>query len=134
MYETYLHINHDLIRRVRFSVITQLTIMQECPLGICYLYIIVSQWTVGNDTTDTAKYVLMTYMVSWGKLIMNSRDYMNPLHFDAVDRYLRRMGDKAIPDEASPNLESFYPPWVAGIDISRSRCCGFFVSFTNTHK
>ena len=35
----------------------------------------------------------------------------------AVDRYLRRMGDKTIPDSAEPRLESFYPPFVAGIDL-----------------
>ena len=61
-------------------------------------------------------------------------DYKNPLHLDVVDRYLRRMGDKTIPDEAPPSLESFYPPWVAGIDLPQSRCCGFFVSFTNKHQ
>ena len=61
-------------------------------------------------------------------------DYKNPLHLDVVDRYLRRMGDKTIPDEAPPSLESFYPPWVAGIDLPQSRCCGFFVSFINKHK
>ena len=26
------------------------------------------------------------------------------------------MGDKTIPDSAEPRLESFYPPFVAGID------------------
>ena len=36
-------------------------------------------------------------------------DYKNPLHLDVVDRYLRRMGDKTIPDEALPSLASFYP-------------------------
>ena len=35
----------------------------------------------------------------------------------AVDRYLRLMGDKMIPDSAEPRLESFYPPFVAGIDL-----------------
>ena len=34
-----------------------------------------------------------------------------------VDRYLRLMGDKTIPDSAEPRLESFYPPFVAGIDL-----------------
>ena len=34
-----------------------------------------------------------------------------------VDRYLRLMGDKMIPDSAEPCLESFYPPFVAGIDL-----------------
>ena len=35
----------------------------------------------------------------------------------AVNRYLRLMGDKTIPDSAEPRLESFYPPFVAGIDL-----------------
>ena len=61
---------------------------------------------------------------------VSNGDYKNPLHLDVVDRYLRRMGDKTIPDEAPPSLESFYLPWVAGIDLPQSRCCGFFVSFT----
>ena len=63
-------------------------------------------------------------------------DYKNPLHLDVVDWYLRRMGDKTIPDKALPSLESFYSPWVAGIDLPlpQSRCCGFFVSSTNKHK
>ena len=34
-----------------------------------------------------------------------------------VDRYLRLMGDKTIPDLAKPRLESLYPPFVAGIDL-----------------
>ena len=34
-----------------------------------------------------------------------------------VDRYLRLMGDETIPDSAEPRLESFYPPFVAGIDL-----------------
>ena len=65
-----------------------------------------------------------------------------------VNRYLRLMGDKTIADSAEPRLESFYPPfvagidlphqgvvdsynppWVADIDLPQSRCCGFFVSF-----
>ena len=35
----------------------------------------------------------------------------------AVDLYLRLIGDKTIPDSAEPRLESFYPPFVAGIDL-----------------
>ena len=54
-------------------------------------------------------------------------DYKNPLHLDVVGRYLRRMGDKMIPDEAPPSLESFYPAWVAGIDQPQPRCWGVFV-------
>ena len=34
-----------------------------------------------------------------------------------VDQYLRLMGDKTIPDSAESRLESFYPPFVAGIDL-----------------
>ena len=34
-----------------------------------------------------------------------------------VDRYLRLVGDKTIPDSPEPHLESFYPPFVAGIDL-----------------
>ena len=62
-------------------------------------------------------------------------------------------GDKTIPDSAEPRLESFYPPFaagidlphqcvadslhplrVAGIDLRQSRCCGFFVSFADKNK
>ena len=35
-----------------------------------------------------------------------------------LDRYLRLMGDKTIPNSAEPRLESFYPPFVAGIDLT----------------
>ena len=34
-----------------------------------------------------------------------------------VDWYLWLMGDKTIPDSAKPRLESFYPPFIAGIDL-----------------
>ena len=34
-----------------------------------------------------------------------------------VDRYLRLMSDKTIPDSAEPRLESFHLPFVAGIDL-----------------
>ena len=34
-----------------------------------------------------------------------------------VDRYLRLMGDKTILDSAEPRLETFYPPFVTGIDL-----------------
>ena len=33
------------------------------------------------------------------------------------DRYLWHMGDKIIPDSAEPRLESFYHPFVSGIDL-----------------
>ena len=34
-----------------------------------------------------------------------------------VDQYLRLMGDKTIPASAEPRLESFYPPFIAGVDL-----------------
>ena len=34
-----------------------------------------------------------------------------------VDRYLRLMGDKTIPGSAEPRLNSFYPPFIAGINL-----------------
>ena len=34
-----------------------------------------------------------------------------------VDGYLRLMGDKTISDSAETHLESFFPPFVAGIDL-----------------
>ena len=34
-----------------------------------------------------------------------------------VDWYLRLMGDKMILDSAEPRLESFNPPFFAGIDL-----------------
>ena len=37
-----------------------------------------------------------------------------------VDQYLRRMGDKTIPDSVESRLESFHPPFVAGIDVPHS--------------
>ena len=71
---------------------------------------------------------------NWNILIQENAIESVVFDFDVVDRCLRRMGDKTIPDEAPPSLESFYPPWVAGIDLPQSRCCGFFVSFTIEHK
>ena len=57
--------------------------------------------------------------------------YKSPSNFDVADWYLWQMGDKTIPDKAPPSLKSFYPPFVTGINLLQSRCCGFFVSFTN---
>ena len=38
-------------------------------------------------------------------------------NLSVVDRCLRLMGDKTIPDSAELRLDSFYPPFVAGIDL-----------------
>ena len=48
------------------------------------------------------------YIISY---LFNVQDYKNQLHLDVLDRYLRRVGDKTILDEAPPSLESFIPPW-----------------------
>ena len=34
-----------------------------------------------------------------------------------VDQYLRLMGNKTILGSSEPRLESFYPPFVGGIDL-----------------
>ena len=82
---------------------------------------------------QTATIVSTTPYIVIQRLATEKWNYENPLYLDVVDRYLRRMGDKTIPDEAPPSLESLYPTWVAGIDLPQSRC-GFFVSFTKAHK
>ena len=89
-----------------------------------------------NDYTVYPIRYTHVFVLFWdyNQIEVKSWDYKNPLHLDVVDRYLRRMGDKKIPDEAPPSLESLYPPFVAGIDLPQSRCCGFFVSFTNNYK
>ena len=54
-------------------------------------------------------------------------DYENPLHLDVVDRYLWLMGDKKIPDEAPPSLESFISytrDKLRGYEIDLSRIPG----------
>ena len=43
-----------------------------------------------------------------------------------VDRYLRLMGYKMIPDSAEPRLESFHPPWVAGIDLPHQGAVDYY--------
>ena len=48
-------------------------------------------------------------------LLVNETKIHNTLI--VVDRYLRLMGDKTIPDSAEPRLESFYPSFVSGIDL-----------------
>ena len=97
---------------------------------ICKLYI----YTVSHAVCIVVKY---NSFRPWFNMKMSSyshrkshfEDYTSPLHFGVEDRYLRRMGDKTIPDEALPSLESFYPPWVAGIGVPQSKCCGFLVLF-----
>ena len=42
----------------------------------------------------------------------------NPQHLDCGRSIPGTHGDKTIPDSAEPRLESFYPPFVAGIDLS----------------
>ena len=71
----------------------------------------------GGLATQGTRGHLSIKMSSYQYMDPHVKDFDNPLHLDVVDRYLRRMRDKTIPDEAPPSLESFYPPWVAGIDL-----------------
>ena len=41
----------------------------------------------------------------------------NPQHLDCGRSIPATHGGKTIPDSAEPRLESFYPPFVAGIDL-----------------
>ena len=43
-----------------------------------------------------------------------------------VGRYLRLMEDKTIPNSAGPRLESFCPPFVAGIDLPHQGVMDFY--------
>ena len=43
-----------------------------------------------------------------------------------VDRYMRLTWDKTIPDSAEPRLESFYPPFIAGIDLPHQGVVDFY--------
>ena len=43
-----------------------------------------------------------------------------------VDWYLRLMGDKTIPDSVELRLESFYPPFAAGIDLPHQGVGDFY--------
>ena len=56
-------------------------------------------------------------------MFIGERD-KNPETLIVVERYLRLVGAKTIPDSAEPRLESFYPPFVAGIDLPQSSCSG----------
>ena len=62
----------------------------SCVLTLKYTFICVYWWT-------TPQWIYNTMIV--------------------VDRYLRLMGDITIPDSAEPRLESFCPPFIAGIDL-----------------
>ena len=115
---------------------------------LCNVWSSLHWWIIStNRTVSISSYRWFSARLKFFQCVSNL-DYKNPLHLDVVDRYLRRMGDKTIPDsgylrrmgdktipdEAPPSLESFFPPWVAGIDLPQSRCCGLFGSFTNKHK
>ena len=50
-------------------------------------------------------------------MFIGERDKESTTPWLWLDRNLRLMGDKTIPDSAEPRLESFYPPFVEGIDL-----------------
>ena len=72
--------------------------------------------------TLKSTFICVYWWTSWRQALRGAWDYWWTRQriqntFIVVDRYLRLMGDKTILDEAPPSLESFYPPWVAGIDL-----------------
>ena len=71
----------------------------------------------GETTYETPKFLRLTLKYTLFVFIgqRDKESMRNTLI--VVDRYLRLMGDKTIPDSAEPRLESFYPPFVAGIDL-----------------
>ena len=52
----------------------------------------------------------MLFIDDWDKELIHNT-------FIVVDRYLRLMEDKMIPDSAEPRLDLFYPPFITGIDL-----------------
>ena len=48
-----------------------------------------------------------------------------------VDWYQRLMGDKTITDSAEPRLESFHPPFIAGIDLPHQGVVDSYNPFPN---
>ena len=60
-------------------------------------------------------------------ILSHCGDCKNPLHLDVVDRYLRRMGDKTIPDEAPPSMESFYRPAARDFWFGFDGICAFTI-------
>ena len=96
----------------------------SCVLTLKYTFICAYWWTrqiIHNTLIVVDRYLYVEYnIMSTNDSRSNYDDgwyYENPLHFDVVNRYLRPMGDKTIPDSAGPRLESFDPPFVAGIDL-----------------
>ena len=64
-----------------------------------------------EDYGETTCHMLVSQYFYFIKYILLVNETKNPLHLDVIDRYLQRMGDLMIPDEALPSLESFYPPY-----------------------
>ena len=76
----------------------------ETPMFLCFsieIHFIRVYWRTRQRIHNT--------LIVVDRYLWLMADYKNPLHLDVVDRYLRRMGDKTIPDEALPSLASFYP-------------------------
>ena len=70
----------------------------------------------GETTYETPMFLCFNIKIHL-YLCLLVNETKNPQHLDFIDRYLQLMGDKTIPDSAEPRLESFYPPFVAGIDL-----------------
>ena len=70
----------------------------------------------GETTYETAIFLCFNLKYTFIRVFWWTRQRIHNTLI-VVDRYLRLMGDKTIPDSAEPRLESFYPPFVAGIDL-----------------
>ena len=72
--------------------------------------------TDGETTYKTPTFLCLTLKYTFNCVYWWTRQRIHNTLI-VVDRYLRLMGDKMIPDSAEPRLESFNPPFVAGIDL-----------------
>ena len=70
----------------------------------------------GETTFETPMFLCLTLKYTFIYVYWWTRQRIHNTLI-VVDRYLRLMGDKTIPDSAEPRLESFYPPFVVGIDL-----------------
>ena len=84
--------------------------------------------TVGNcDALIIAVFLClnMFYIDEWWQRIHST--------LSVVDRYLRLMGDNMIPDTAEPRLESFYSPYVTGIDLPHQGEVDSYIPWPRQH-
>ena len=70
----------------------------------------------GETTDETPMFLCFNIEIQlYLYLMMNETN--NPQHLDCRRSIPATHGEKTIPDSAEPRLESFYPPFVAGINL-----------------